>query len=170
MKIQATLGDHIVDLELRADGKQPVVRLGDADVKVDAVKLSPYSWSLILDGQSHHLSIVPSGSGYQVLLREQTYQVELRSEVQQTVVQLGIGIAPASGHGEIRATIPGLVASLPVAPGDSVAQGDTVIVLEAMKMENEIAAPFAGTVGQVYVQPGEAVEKGALLLVIERIP
>ncbi|MCH7574270.1 MAG: hypothetical protein IIA59_04005 [Candidatus Marinimicrobia bacterium] len=168
--IQATVGERTIDLDLRADGKHPVVRLDGVDTKVDGVQLSPYSWSLIIDGQSHHLSIRPSRNGYQVLLREQTYQVELRSEVQQTVARLGIGIVATSDHGEIRAPIPGLVTSLAVASGESVSKGDTVIVLEAMKMENEMTAPFAGTIGQIFVKPGDTVEKETLLLVIERTP
>ena len=170
MMIQAIVDGSTIDLDVRTGGQHPLVRLDGADTKVDLVRLTPYSWSLIMDGQSHHLSIRPSRGGFQVLLREQTYQVDLRSEVQQTVDRLGIDLRVEEGHGEIKAPIPGLIAALPVATGDKVVKGDTVIVVEAMKMENDITAPFDGTVGQIFVNSGDPVEKSAVLLVIERAP
>lgn len=71
---------------------------------------------------------------------------------------------PQSQGGVIRAPMPGLVLRIPVAVGEAVAQGQGVLVLEAMKMENEIKAPAAGVVTAIDVQAGQAVEKGQPLL------
>jgi biotin carboxyl carrier protein len=68
---------------------------------------------------------------------------------------------------EVRAIIPGRVAAVAVAPGDAVAAGQALVILEAMKMQNELRAPRAGTVGRVAVAAGDTVDAGALLLVIE---
>ncbi len=63
--------------------------------------------------------------------------------------------------------MPGTIVRVPVAEGDQVEVGDVVLVLEAMKMENELYAPVTGTVKAIYVEPGQAVEMNAVLAEIE---
>lgn len=67
----------------------------------------------------------------------------------------------------IRAPLPGVVTAIRVKPGDGVAAGQVVVVLEAMKMENEIASPAAGTVAEVRVQKGANVSLGDILVLIQ---
>ena len=67
---------------------------------------------------------------------------------------------------EIRAIIPGVVQQVLVQPGDRVARGSGLLVLEAMKMRNELTAPMDGTVRQVHVAPGQKVPKGELLVTL----
>ena len=69
--------------------------------------------------------------------------------------------------GTISSTIPGKIVSIAVELGVSVSEGDVVMVLEAMKMQNEIHAPLSGIVSQINFQPGESVEANAPLIVIE---
>ena len=71
------------------------------------------------------------------------------------------------GPVELRAIIPGRVLSVDVADGDTVAAGQRVLVVEAMKMQNELKAPRAGTIRGVAVGPGQTIELGDLLLVVE---
>ena len=73
--------------------------------------------------------------------------------------------APASGTA-VPAPLPGNVLSIKVNQGDSVAEGDVLLVIEAMKMENEVAAPCAGTVQQISVSVGQMVNTGDTLIVI----
>lgn len=73
----------------------------------------------------------------------------------------------AGGGGSVSAEIPGVVVDVPVKPGDKVHQGQTVLILEAMKMQNEIPAPVTGTVADVKVAAGQTVNAGDLLLVVE---
>ncbi len=75
--------------------------------------------------------------------------------------------AGGGGSGEVRAIIPGKVVTVLVAVGAAVEQEQGLLVIEAMKMENEVKAPRAGTVKAVKVGPGQAVEAGELLVVIE---
>ena len=77
------------------------------------------------------------------------------------------GDAGSGGPVELRAIIPGRVVSVDVAEGDAVDAGGRLLVVEAMKMQNELRSPRSGTVGQVAVGPGQTVELGDLLLVIE---
>ncbi len=72
------------------------------------------------------------------------------------------------GAGKVVSPMPGAVVRVAVKPGDAVAQGQVLVVVEAMKMENEFKAPFEATVVAVEVAPGQAVEAGATLVVLER--
>lgn len=76
---------------------------------------------------------------------------------------------PASSEGgeEIKAPMPGKILEVRKKEGESVNEGDVLIILEAMKMENEIMAPISGTVRSVYVNPGQMVETDDLLVIIE---
>jgi biotin carboxyl carrier protein len=74
-------------------------------------------------------------------------------------MQGGLG----SGAGTITASMPGRVVKILVEPGDKVQQGQGVLILEAMKMENEIKAPKDGVVSSISVREGESVESGAMM-------
>lgn len=74
--------------------------------------------------------------------------------------------AAPGGTGTVTAPMPGNINDVKVKPGDQVKQGDALLVLEAMKMENEITAPVAGTVKDVKVQKGQTVNNGDVLVVI----
>ena len=73
--------------------------------------------------------------------------------------------APGSGN-PVKAPLPGTISSISVKVGDQVNVGDTVLVLEAMKMQNNIEAEYAGTVTSIVVNPGDSVMEGAVLLTI----
>ena len=75
-------------------------------------------------------------------------------------------VGPSSGPLEIRAIIPGRVAAVNVAAGDAVDAGDAMLVVEAMKMQNELRAPHAGVVERVAVEEGATIEHGDLLVVL----
>ena len=74
--------------------------------------------------------------------------------------------APAAGAGSVPSPLAGKVVSISVNVGDSVKEGDTVIVLEAMKMNTLVTAPATGTVSAILVKPGDAVEEGQALVTI----
>ncbi len=73
----------------------------------------------------------------------------------------------AAGAGAIRAIMPGAIVRVLAAKGDQVAEGDVILVLEAMKMENELHTPISGIVKAIHVQPGQAVEMNDVLAEIE---
>lgn len=74
---------------------------------------------------------------------------------------------PRSGDGRVKAPIPGLISRVLVAPGESVTVGQPLVILEAMKMENEIRAPFDGVVGSVSATVGESVPRGTVLVEVK---
>ncbi len=166
MIIKALIGDREIDLQLRPGDGLPTLSVAGRQADMDLAQVSDYSWSLLIDGQSHYLSIRPSREGYQVLLREQTYQVRLQSEMDLAMEKLGLRRGTAAEAGTVQAPIPGLIGAIQVSEGDAVEAGDILLVLEAMKMENELPAPLSGVVEKIHVTRGEIVEKGAVLVVI----
>jgi biotin carboxyl carrier protein len=95
------------------------------------------------------------------------FEVEALDERTRTIRDISAANAGPSGPAPVVAPMPGLVVRINVAVGDKVEAGQGVVVMEAMKMENELRAMGAGTVKSIEVAPGTAVEKGALLVSLE---
>jgi pyruvate carboxylase subunit B len=146
------------------DNGRHTVQLQDHSPDLDLVRLSSHSYSLLVDGHSHHLSIRPSRDGYMVDLRRRTYHVRLRDELDLTIEKMGLQDASRDQSGQVTAPIPGLITAIAVDEGDPVTVGDQLLVLEAMKMENEIPSPMTGTVAALHIATGDTVEKGARLI------
>ncbi len=91
----------------------------------------------------------------------------VRASLRERATRAGDATRGGGGAREIRAIIPGRVASVAVAPGDSVDAGQTLLAVEAMKMQNELRAPMSGTVVRVPAAVGATVEVGDVLVVLE---
>jgi biotin carboxyl carrier protein len=92
------------------------------------------------------------------------FDAEALDERARAIRDLTAASAAASGPAPVIAPMPGLIVRLHVLLGDQVQAGQPVVVMEAMKMENELRAPAAGTVKAIHAQPGKAVEKGTVLV------
>jgi biotin carboxyl carrier protein len=99
--------------------------------------------------------------------RTMQIKVEQVREIEHIVVDIDEHKAAGAGAGSIMAPMPGKVISVKVKPGDAVKVNQVVVILEAMKMENEILSEAAGKVKEVKVKPGESVEGGQVLIVVE---
>ena len=121
---------------------------------------------LLLEGRSVPATVERTGDGrLRVTLTGRRVDVRVQDEKDLLLERYGLGAAADAGAArEVRAPMPGLVLSVLVEPGQAVEAGDGLLVLEAMKMENELRASADGVVGAVHVQAGEAVSKNALLL------
>lgn len=120
---------------------------------------------LLVDGKASLIALTPQGRGaWSALARGEQFDIEVLDERTRHIRDLAGVAKPEAAGGVLRAPMPGLVAKVLTSPGAQVARGDGVIILEAMKMENELKAPGAGVVTRILVQPGGAVEKGAVLI------
>jgi len=106
----------------------------------------------------------PSRGEYSISLDGYRVDVEAFDERGRAIRELARGRAGTAGPANLLAPMPGLIVRVNVSPGDGVRAGQGLVVMEAMKMENELRAGAAGIVGRVLVSPGSAVEKGAILL------
>jgi len=95
------------------------------------------------------------------------YEVEALDERSRTIRDLSAASGVAAGPAPLIAPMPGLVVRVNVTEGDEVAAGQGLVVMEAMKMENELRAPAAGRVSRVHATAGTAVEKGTVLVELE---
>ena len=123
-------------------------------------------YSLLLGGQSVAFA-ARFEPGVAVLeLYDRQVRVPIEDERTRESKRLTAGSRKGAGKGDVRSIMPGVVKEVRVAPGDAVTLHQPLLVLEAMKMENEIRADRAGRVLAVHVKGGQAVEKGALLVTL----
>jgi biotin carboxyl carrier protein len=123
---------------------------------------------LLIDGRPLTLSVEAVGRGRWALTSKgERWEMEVLDERTRHIRSLAGGGDQRRAAGVLKAPMPGLVVRVQVQPGAQVSAGDPLVVLEAMKMENELKAGAAGTVKSVLVGPGEAVEKGQILVEFE---
>lgn len=109
-----------------------------------------------------------SGKGrYTLWVDGHRFEAEALDERTRAIRDISAANAAPAGPAPILAPMPGLIIRINVGPGDRVEAGDGVVVMEAMKMENELRATSSGTVKAIKVSPGTAVERGALLVEME---
>ena len=120
--------------------------------------------------------VIVSGNEYEVAIEEITKGDATKSTASVAPVSAPKKAAPSQGsaptpagggEGSITAAMPGTIISVEISVGDNVKRGDTLMILEAMKMENEIQSPVDGTVSSVEVEKGASVNAGTLLAVID---
>jgi biotin carboxyl carrier protein len=97
----------------------------------------------------------------------QIFEVEIRDELDQMLDQLGFSSASTKHIKEIKAPMPGLVLDIAVTEGQEVLEGDRILILEAMKMENSILIHANAKIKEVKVKAGQAVEKGQVLVTLD---
>ena len=105
--------------------------------------------------------------GWLVELEGRGFEVRVEDERARHIRDLASAAAPLETHREVRAPMPGLIVKVEVEVGQEVEQGDGLIVMEAMKMENELRADADATVREVLVEPGQTVNRDDLLVVLE---
>ena len=154
-----------IDVAARRLGERFEVEVDGQLHTVELVRVSPGLASLIaVDGRSFVVAWQrPAAGRFRVAIAEREFEVQLRHPLEREVAQAAAG---AGGPQEVRAPIPGKVVSVAVAAGTRVAAGQPLLVLEAMKMENQLCAEGEGTVESVRVGPGDTVEGGQVLVVL----
>jgi biotin carboxyl carrier protein len=158
-------GDHRLDVWQGKDGLR--VRLDDRELHVNFLQVDPGLYSLLIEGRSYEIDLLKLEDALMVLVNGQPFRVEIQEERERRL-RVAVGKAEIkAGKRAVVAPMPGKVVRLLVRAGDAVRPGDGLIVVEAMKMENELKAPAAGTVKEIRVEEGKAVSGGDVLLVIE---
>ncbi|HWU91556.1 MAG TPA: biotin/lipoyl-containing protein [Kofleriaceae bacterium] len=156
--------DRTVTVEGPLDGGQFRVSIDGAERLVDARSLRPGTWSLVIDGASFVVDLDPRRAGLAASVGDAEALLHVEDALHHRLATAAGARAPAARGESIRAPIAGKVVKVLVAVGDQVAPGSAVIVLEAMKMENELVAERGGTVTALHKSAGQAVDTGDLLV------
>ena len=162
MIFDATVGGSTVRVEVRGGGGRYTVVLDGSPVQVDVVTAGLPFASLLVGGESHEVGVERRPEGYVVHFPGDAVNVNLAEAARGT----SPAVPRAHGPARLTAPMPGRVVRVLEAPGADVAAGQGLVVIEAMKMENELKSPRAGRVQEVAVREGQAVESGALLAVV----
>ena len=158
-----------VAIERTTEGHYRVLLDGEVRL-VDAARVGIHGLSLLLDGEhgvSREVQVTPGSTNGELLITLGGRSVNATVNGRRTGRAAADTGAGAHGDQPVVAPMPGRVVRVLVSPGDDVAVRQAVVVVEAMKMENELRSPKAGRVKEVNVAPGTSVEAGRVLLVVE---
>jgi len=145
-------------------------KINGAPFEVDIEKVFDNTYSVIKNNRSYTLEIVRFDNVNKelvVTINNTTYYLEFQDKYDLLLENLGMSMELSSSVTELKAPMPGLILDVSVEPGQKVEEGQSLIVLEAMKMENILKSPTEGTIKSIHVTKGESVEKNKILLNFE---
>jgi acetyl/propionyl-CoA carboxylase alpha subunit len=152
----------VIDLE---DAQH--IQIDGQSLEVDMQRIEPTQlYSLLVERLSYEIVVEDAGYDFHVMLNGDRFDVRVEDERTRRLARAGHQLPPPTGEVQVKAPIPGLVTKILVEPGQTVAAGQAILLLQAMKMENELRAPRAGVVGRVGVAAGARVDQGQLLVTI----
>lgn len=168
MKYVVEVDDQTLELDVTADESGATIRHEDQELAGDVAGGGQAgSLSLILEGESYEAYLSFADGVYSVTLGGHVFRLSVEEAVRARLHGLAGGHKAHDGPTTITAPMPGLVIGIPVEVGQSVKRGETVLILQAMKMENELRAPRDGTVASIQASPGQTVAQGQALLALE---
>ena len=164
MKYTVRAGESELKIDIDREG---VIRLDgevlDADLQPS---IDPTLYSLILGHHSYELRVETSEAGFRAQLHGVTYDVVVEDERTRLLASVKAATGSLTGEVLIKSPMPGIVIDIPVKVGDKVEAGQTVAVVESMKMHNEFTAPQAGTVKAIRVERGAKVLQNAIMVTL----
>lgn len=141
------------------------IRIDDREIDVDAHKVESDAWSIVIDNRVYEADLVVSDENIEVLIQGDRYPLIVLNEQKKALSRAGE--AAEGGKQLIDSPMPGKVVKVLVAEGEEVEANQGVVIIEAMKMENEFKSRAPGKVKEVFVKEGDIVEGGEKLLLIE---
>lgn len=153
---------HRVETATRGDHEQWLID-GRA-LQADASEVSPGVYSILIDGKSFEVRVEPFAGRLRVATGGREIEASVRDPREWQ--RRGHGAAESEGRQQILAPMPGKVVRLLVVTGEAVEAGQGIVVVEAMKMQNEIRSPKSGTVERLAVAEGQAVNAGEVVATI----
>ena len=180
----STINDQSYTVDTGEHTHQRDIRIDDSTHSIDWRQIAPLAadakgqtgeggqYSLIIEGKSYQVFArrlntpeEKDGSTYEIQVAGQRFEVRVEDE-RERAIKGSIASAHEVSQATVRAPMPGLVLGVPLQVGASVARGQTVVILEAMKMENDLSSPIPGTIQEVRVNQGQTVNQGDVLVVI----
>ncbi|HEX6047273.1 MAG TPA: biotin/lipoyl-containing protein [Pyrinomonadaceae bacterium] len=165
MKLKAVIGDQELDLNVRIDGGTVRAEIDGRVYELELREPEPGCYVFFRENEVHECRVSQSHDGFDVSLRGRNHAIAI---VDPKRLRSGQD-SDRHHHGlaEITAPMPGKVVRVQIEAGATVEKGTGVIVVEAMKMQNEMKSPRAGVIVSINVKPGDTVNAGDVLAVIE---
>lgn len=161
MRYVTFINDKKFEIEIQNDG----TLLVNGEVRnVDFLTLSESLFSVLMDNKSYEVVMDETDGQYEVLIQGRLYTGQVLDERAQLLASKRSGAGADSGEISIKSPMPGLVVAIPVTEGQEVKKGQTLVILESMKMQNELKAPRDGIVQRISAQAGTSVEQNKLLV------
>ncbi len=160
---QATVNNKSFDVHSDGDS----ITINGEPLNWDVVQVHEGYFHIIHDHKSYRVEIVktdPATKTFTWKINNHQYTVHLKDKFDLLLEKLGMNHAAGSKVNSIKAPMPGLIIDLKVKEGDEVKQGDPLLILEAMKMENILKSPGDGVVKSIKIKKGDSVEKGHVLI------
>jgi biotin carboxyl carrier protein len=175
MRITSCVNDECYEIDFRVDPRKEgrfVATLGDREIELELIERKPDSMTLSVDGHVGFYEFAKDkGRIASVVHSNRACKVEVKNQQQEQLenllVEMGSELGAGPGANTVIAPMPGKVLAVRVGPGDKVEAGQVLLVLEAMKMENEIGSPGEGIVKTVKCEPGGNVNTGDVLIEFE---
>jgi len=166
MKFEVVINGARRTVEIERDDNRWRISLDGENADADAIEIAPNIFSILLNGHSHEVRITPTSAGALTL---QTAHREFTAEVVDPRAWRGRrhGALEAEGRQQILAPMPGKIVRVLVQAGEKVEAGQGLLVVEAMKMQNEIRSPKSGTVERLLAKEGQPVNAGEVLAWID---
>jgi biotin carboxyl carrier protein len=161
VKLTFDLNSQSFAVDLTPSGKSYLATIGDKTVEIEILQAKDGKLDLLIDGDHVTAYVSSDGAKRWATVNGQTFMLTKSSGARKS------GSGHHHGAGELTAPMPGQVRAVNVGEGDAVTKGQTLLLLEAMKMEIRVQAPRDGVVKNVFVQQGQTVEREQMLIEIE---
>lgn len=163
------------DLVVTVDGMKKNVIINDGTVVIDGkeyryeiIEKHPWAFALRLNQKVYTVTrVLADGESQHILIEGHYFESFVRSRLEEEARKISEASAKDNGRTSIKSPMPGLVVKLKKAEGEKVHAGESVIILEAMKMENDVKSTVSGTISKVLVSEKQAVEKNTVLFIVE---
>ncbi|MBV8694383.1 MAG: biotin/lipoyl-binding protein [Ktedonobacteraceae bacterium] len=176
MSYIAVVGKQTYRIDAHRDEQQRSVTLDGTTYTIDWRAIAPVvgnegagHYSLLIAGTSYDIFInkLVEKRTYEISFAGQRFEVKIEDERSKLLTEL-VKSGASADEAAVYAPMPGLVIDVPVEQGAAVTAGQTLVVLEAMKMENDLSSPIAGTIQKIRVTKGQTVEEGEVLVVVTK--
>ncbi len=168
MKLQAEIGSENYEIEIRREGEKIFARVDDRNYELEASEVEPNVYLLKNENKIYEIFVSPQANlsePFEVKVKNQTFEINLIDP--KRLHGAGASSANADGIAEIKTAMPGKLVRILTEVGAEIAQGEPVLVVEAMKMQNEMKSPKDGVVKEIRFSEGATVNAGDVLAIID---
>jgi biotin carboxyl carrier protein len=168
MRYIAKINDHTFKVELTNRPERLDVTIDGKPIDADWEWLGrDRDMSLVMDGRSYNITIEPENDRLLIYYAGERFECDVQDERLAELRHLAGDTEVSTAGAQIKAPMPGLILRILIEPGQQVKKNERLIIIEAMKMENEIKAPRSGVIKTIDCSEQKAVEQGKILIVLE---